>query len=593
MINRYDLPAQASFINTYSPVPFDDILKAGLTKQGRADANRMGFEQSVADSQNLDYMPNSEDQNYVLGLRTKLEEIRDSYIDRDYDNPEVVRQIYSDIRRNVNKDRLDKIQRSAKGYREYQQQAAKSKAEGRSLFEEFDPTGYDSQTGIFNMQPEALHNYAEKKRQYFNDRETDVYTDPKTGRMYEYRNANLLNKITADSVEDYAKSTEGSQEIRGRRKAGDNRSDKEIAYDLLQDASEEFKTHKYRGMDPMFKSSGSDEDSRPQIDNASNTQSLRNENRISEDEVKSSLGFNPTKINTTTDLLDKLSFDSNGMLTSEPVSRALFAGEGIKAEFNAAKKAGKTTAKDAWEYKQQANQKEKDTEYRKIKSQVDNIRKLNPTLAQNKDGRPASDVQLLEAYSKAYKNLENQDYNTYLYETYKVSESAKARNNRQIIEDIPGRKIRIAESGKLSGKPVSSLEDLYDELDIPAEDRKSENLSITGVAPSLNAYKAIINSSKGMKSFLISTSRAEQNMFNLVEKATQLSSKAKVGEEKFQLNGKDYIVTTRVEDNQGNYEFTSNIRTSDGSELIPGVGKSQMGMDAFEDYTVSNFMINL
>ncbi len=36
-INRYDQPAEAQFINTYVPIPFDDIAKVALLKQARID----------------------------------------------------------------------------------------------------------------------------------------------------------------------------------------------------------------------------------------------------------------------------------------------------------------------------------------------------------------------------------------------------------------------------------------------------------------------------------------------------------------------------------------------------------------------------
>jgi hypothetical protein len=36
-INRYDQPAEAQFINTYTPIPFDDLLKVGMLKQARVE----------------------------------------------------------------------------------------------------------------------------------------------------------------------------------------------------------------------------------------------------------------------------------------------------------------------------------------------------------------------------------------------------------------------------------------------------------------------------------------------------------------------------------------------------------------------------
>lgn len=596
MPNRYDSPAQAQFMQTYIPVPFEDILQAGLTKQKTYDTNRSSFEQAIADTQNLGYIPNSQDQAYIESLRSKLESVRDQYLDKDYSNPEITRQLYKDINANVNRNLVNRIQQSHEGYKQYQQLAAKATSEGKSLFNPYNFTGYSTEgSGIFTGQPEPLHNYAAKKETYFDRVPYDTWTDPNTGKLYKVRNAAKLAGVADTSKEDYATSTEGRQEIEGYRNASKDYStpDAVLANKFLKDRAKELEGYELIGMDPAYGANRKEQEIQPDISNSSNTQSLRNENRVSESDVKSSLGFNPAKVNTTSDILGELPFDSKGMLTYKVAKRPVLAGTQVQSEYNEAKKAGKTSAKDPWEYKQMQEQKENNKEYQKVKTKIETIKRLNPNLIQNENGKPASDVQILEAYAKAYNNLENQDYNTYLYETYKVSESAKARNNRQIIEDIPGRKIRIAESGKLSGKPISSLEDLYEELDIPAADRKSENLSITGIAPSLNAYKAIINSSKGMKSFLISTSKREQNMFNLVEKATKLSSKGDVGEEKFEHNGKKYIITTRIDGNQGNYGFTSNIRTEDGSELIPGAGKSQMGMDAFEDYTVANFMFNL
>jgi hypothetical protein len=43
-INRYDKPAEAQFINTYSPVPFDELLKVGMLKQARVEKGQEGMD---------------------------------------------------------------------------------------------------------------------------------------------------------------------------------------------------------------------------------------------------------------------------------------------------------------------------------------------------------------------------------------------------------------------------------------------------------------------------------------------------------------------------------------------------------------------
>lgn len=47
-INRYDTPAQANFVNTYVPIPFDDIMKAGLLKQARIEESQKASDEALA-----------------------------------------------------------------------------------------------------------------------------------------------------------------------------------------------------------------------------------------------------------------------------------------------------------------------------------------------------------------------------------------------------------------------------------------------------------------------------------------------------------------------------------------------------------------
>jgi len=47
-INRYDTPAQAQFINTYVPIPFDQIMKVGLMKQQQVEKNDVGAAELTA-----------------------------------------------------------------------------------------------------------------------------------------------------------------------------------------------------------------------------------------------------------------------------------------------------------------------------------------------------------------------------------------------------------------------------------------------------------------------------------------------------------------------------------------------------------------
>jgi len=60
-INRYDTPAQAQFINTYSPIPFDEMMKIGLMKQAQREKTDELLFQNEAALNNIQVAPGDEE----------------------------------------------------------------------------------------------------------------------------------------------------------------------------------------------------------------------------------------------------------------------------------------------------------------------------------------------------------------------------------------------------------------------------------------------------------------------------------------------------------------------------------------------------
>jgi hypothetical protein len=61
MINRYDTPSQAQFINTYSPIPFDEMMKVGLLKQAQQEKTDELLFQNEAALNNIQVAPGDEE----------------------------------------------------------------------------------------------------------------------------------------------------------------------------------------------------------------------------------------------------------------------------------------------------------------------------------------------------------------------------------------------------------------------------------------------------------------------------------------------------------------------------------------------------
>lgn len=253
-ISRYDQPAQAQFMQTYVPVPFQEILQAGLTKQKTYDTNRSSFEQAIADTQNLGYIPNSQDQAYIESLRSRLEAVRDQYLDKDYSNPEITRQLYKDINANVNRNLVNRIQQSHEGYKQYQQLAAKATSEGKSLFNPYNFTGYSTEgSGIFAGQPEPLHDWRSKEETYFNDLKPSSYTDKNTGETVLYIDDTQIDRLAKAGLQDYAQSTEGNQKLRNYLdKGGDQSKATEYLYQELYKTGQEMKMRQHQAWKPEY-----------------------------------------------------------------------------------------------------------------------------------------------------------------------------------------------------------------------------------------------------------------------------------------------------------------------------------------------------
>jgi hypothetical protein len=77
-INRYDTPAQAQFINTYSPIPFDEMMKIGLMKQANKEAGDKAADEAVASLSSFQVAPFDEKEyiNVRRGYENKLNDLQ-------------------------------------------------------------------------------------------------------------------------------------------------------------------------------------------------------------------------------------------------------------------------------------------------------------------------------------------------------------------------------------------------------------------------------------------------------------------------------------------------------------------------------------
>ena len=151
-INRYDTPARSEFINTYVPIPFEQMVAAGQVQQQRYDQAAAALDQKLADAANLKAIPNSVDYQYIQGVQSQMRDIADEYAQKDLANPVIRRQLNQKIRGSIDASRIRAIQDSYAGWATQQQHKARliSRRQYNEYIDEDPSFGYDSRGGVYN-----------------------------------------------------------------------------------------------------------------------------------------------------------------------------------------------------------------------------------------------------------------------------------------------------------------------------------------------------------------------------------------------------------------------------------------------------------
>ena len=214
-MNIYDQPAQANFINTYSPIPFQEIVQAGTARQGRYDAQIAGLEGMVTESELLKAMPG--DESYVQGVQNTAKEIANSFAKRDLSDPYVAKDLRDTIRKSIDKGMLSTVQESYVGYKQYQDLYNKQKAAGIALAPE-DLSQYSTvKTGqAFSGLPQQRLDYATRAKTFFDQMDPTwkgIIADKNTGIPGSYSSVGPkdVNNQAQRSIEAFINSPEGKQ----------------------------------------------------------------------------------------------------------------------------------------------------------------------------------------------------------------------------------------------------------------------------------------------------------------------------------------------------------------------------------------------
>lgn len=170
-VGRFDTPAEAQFMNTYSPIPFDEMLQAGLMRQQQYNQGQSFVDEAQVNAENIKYIPGSEDERYVTGtVLPTVKEIVDKYTGQDLSQPQVMRAISKELR-GLDTQRVSRIGESRTAWDQAQATKRQLTAAGKYqpyLYDE-NVQDFSSEFSIYDRTPEQAVDYKEAAKKYFDN----------------------------------------------------------------------------------------------------------------------------------------------------------------------------------------------------------------------------------------------------------------------------------------------------------------------------------------------------------------------------------------------------------------------------------------
>jgi len=530
---RYDVPAQAQFINTYVPIPFQEIVQAGQNRQNVYDRNRLALEQKVGEAEMLNAIEGG-DREEVDRTVKALREMSETYSTEDYSNPEVLRQLQRDFRSNVNPQLLQQIGQSHESWKENQALKRKYKAEGTYAdYLDQEPEGWSTaESGTYNYVTPTALDYRKKAKTYFDDWYGSSFVDEERGMTYEgYRDERGARKIVSGALQSFLESPEGRQKMLELKSRGIADENLEVAAeDYLMEVSKEFYRQGNIGFVPGYSKTNRD---RLQIPERGNTKRVvnphitKNRIKIKDGEVQEYADYeeegrtNWVEWFTGTNTIGQVS----------PIVRNVGVNEGVKQE--------------------------------QIQL-LDDVRNYTYDSRGNGVLTNATQQEVLDVLIQARSNTSLVDLNKSMIET--LSDQKQVASN--VMQDIGSREIITSQSNK--PKVLTSADQLYKELDSeqhPVKKAAGDEFRVNGVIPSNASYDMAIVDDMGISkaTYEVNLPEPYAKLLNPLKKATEQHLKSKPGISFFNSYGQDYAVVTTIEQQHNpetgmmDYVFVSNL----------------------------------
>lgn len=172
-MNYYDQPAQAKFMNTYVPIPFEEMVQAGAARQGRQDLAEQNLESYYNQIASMSAIPGAHEQ-YLNQAMQNIDQISREYAKKDLSQKENIYDLKDTLRNKIDVQTLARIQRSKQNWDKARQAEFQLRAAGKyyePLEKQLDPalSGSLTKEQEYTYLPQAFNDPEDTIEQWFNN----------------------------------------------------------------------------------------------------------------------------------------------------------------------------------------------------------------------------------------------------------------------------------------------------------------------------------------------------------------------------------------------------------------------------------------
>jgi hypothetical protein len=215
-INRYDVPAQDNYKNTYVPLPYEQIMGTVAARQAQLQREQDMMNKTYEDTSNLKYIPGTKDEGYIKDYIGKTSDIVNKYYGQDMSDPVIKAQMRREFSNITDKNRIQNVQSSHDAWSTNQKYKAELRAKGlydAAIDEDPANAKFDSTSGVYQYMTPQYKDPMATADEYFKPIKASSLGNDGTY-TYQGVDKNKIDSVVNAEWSNFANTVDGNNYVR-------------------------------------------------------------------------------------------------------------------------------------------------------------------------------------------------------------------------------------------------------------------------------------------------------------------------------------------------------------------------------------------